>query len=232
MGETVAVSVERPERVLDVGSASGTESSSAVAKLVALAVAVDISKAELDELSRRGLSSWLLPVQADAGALPFREGSFDSIRLHEVLEHVADPARVLSECRRCLRDDGELSLSVPTAYTERIYWRLHPQYREQSTHRRIFSYAEITQQLRISGLQIEDCQTIYFVPMLAWVVHCLLRTPADHTGRLLRNQWVDRSIGRVVGGAVRIPLVGAGVRALSRRYGKSWWFSCVKVPSL
>lgn len=226
-----AVSANRDARLLDVGSAGGTASVTALAELFGLAIALDLSRQELDEIATNH-EGVLVPVQADASALPFPSKAFDKVTLHEVLEHVDEPANVLAECARCLRDGGEMSVSIPTAYTERLYWRLHPRYQVQSTHRRIFDYSEIIGLLEQAGLAIEETRTLYFAPMISWLVHSILRSPADHTGRVLRNQWIDGFVAKVVGGLRHVPLVGSGIRALSSRYGKSWWFSCVKVPSL
>ena len=52
-------------------------------------------------------------VVADGQALPFRDKSVDVILLMEVLEHVADPLRVLRECSRIIRPGGHLCLTAP-----------------------------------------------------------------------------------------------------------------------
>lgn len=52
-------------------------------------------------------------VVGNVQSLPFADASFDTIFCSQVLEHVADPWRVLTEFRRVLRDDGHLVLSVP-----------------------------------------------------------------------------------------------------------------------
>jgi len=46
-------------------------------------------------------------------ALPFTNGSFDTILATEVLEHVPEPERMLAEIGRVLRPGGTLILSVP-----------------------------------------------------------------------------------------------------------------------
>jgi SAM-dependent methyltransferase len=52
-------------------------------------------------------------IVADLHDLPVEDESFDFVLCTEVLEHVADPARVLSELHRVLRPGGGLLLSVP-----------------------------------------------------------------------------------------------------------------------
>jgi SAM-dependent methyltransferase len=46
------------------------------------------------------------------GSLPVPDQTFDAVISTQVLEHVADPARYLSECHRVLRPGGKLLLST------------------------------------------------------------------------------------------------------------------------
>ena len=51
-------------------------------------------------------------VRADGMALPFVSGTFDLVLSHSVIEHVADAARYLKECRRVMKDDGRFYVST------------------------------------------------------------------------------------------------------------------------
>jgi ubiquinone/menaquinone biosynthesis C-methylase UbiE len=51
-------------------------------------------------------------VQGDATRLPFREGSFDLVFSHSVIEHVSSARAYLAECHRVLRPAGVLYLST------------------------------------------------------------------------------------------------------------------------
>jgi SAM-dependent methyltransferase len=51
-------------------------------------------------------------VLNDDGTVPLPDGDFDLILSTQVLEHVADPSRYLSECRRLLKPDGTLVLTT------------------------------------------------------------------------------------------------------------------------
>jgi SAM-dependent methyltransferase len=54
-----------------------------------------------------------------ATELPFREASYDTVLVTQVIEHVADHQALLRETFRVLRSDGVLILSGP------MYWPLH-----------------------------------------------------------------------------------------------------------
>ncbi|WP_228712174.1 class I SAM-dependent methyltransferase [Halarcobacter ebronensis] len=55
-------------------------------------------------------------IDADIKELPFLNDSFDTIILTQVLEHIDDPFKALSEAKRILKKDGVLILSVPFIY--------------------------------------------------------------------------------------------------------------------
>jgi methionine biosynthesis protein MetW len=61
------------------------------------------------------------PVAADAddGALPFRDGSFDAAVCCDVIEHVFDPVLFVARIARVLRPGGTIVVSVPNIR----YWR-------------------------------------------------------------------------------------------------------------
>jgi ubiquinone/menaquinone biosynthesis C-methylase UbiE len=45
--------------------------------------------------------------------IPLADGSIDTVLLCEVLEHLEDPEKVLRECRRILKPEGNLVASMP-----------------------------------------------------------------------------------------------------------------------
>jgi SAM-dependent methyltransferase len=55
-------------------------------------------------------------VFGDGGALPFRDGSLDTVVSFQVLEHTPEPCRILQESHRVLKRGGALLVTVPQAY--------------------------------------------------------------------------------------------------------------------
>ncbi len=61
-------------------------------------------------------------VVGDGLALPFKAGSFGGVICADVLEHVPEPGRLLTEIRRVVRPGGRLFVSAPFLYP----YHLHP----------------------------------------------------------------------------------------------------------
>lgn len=88
-------------RVLDLGSGVG-HYSVAMDQAGAEVIAADLRESNVECSRARGVRV----VRADALALPFRDASFDGVFCSNLLEHVPDPVRVLSEIERVLRPSG------------------------------------------------------------------------------------------------------------------------------
>jgi SAM-dependent methyltransferase len=100
------------DRALDLGCGDGRFTEE-LARLGATAIGVDVAQAALKRAGRRhpGLDFRHTPID---GPLPFEDGSFDVIWASEVIEHVADTARWLSEVRRVLVPRGRLLVTTPS----------------------------------------------------------------------------------------------------------------------
>lgn len=55
-------------------------------------------------------------VCADAAALPFAEGSIDTIIMNDAMEHVDNPEAVLTECLRVIKKGGRIFINFPPYY--------------------------------------------------------------------------------------------------------------------
>ncbi|HET7051720.1 MAG TPA: class I SAM-dependent methyltransferase, partial [Solirubrobacteraceae bacterium] len=104
--------VRAGDRVLDLGCGDGLFTAE-LARVGAAATGVEIAEAALRR-ARAGhpdLDFRLAPID---GPLPFDDVSFDVVWTSEVIEHVADTARWLSEVRRVLVPRGQLLLTTPS----------------------------------------------------------------------------------------------------------------------
>jgi ubiquinone/menaquinone biosynthesis C-methylase UbiE len=114
-GTFARMNVRAGDRVLDLGCGDGplTGVLGEVAGTDGSVVGVDVAEAALRRARARHpqLTFALAPID---GALPFDDGSFDVVWSSEVIEHVADTARWLSEVRRVLVPRGRLLLTTPS----------------------------------------------------------------------------------------------------------------------
>jgi SAM-dependent methyltransferase len=104
-------SVSAGERVLDLGCGTG-DLAAALAGTGADVVAADVAQAALARAHGRHPGLELRKLEID-GELPFADGAFDVVWSSEVIEHVADTARWLSEVRRVLAPTGRVLLTTP-----------------------------------------------------------------------------------------------------------------------
>jgi SAM-dependent methyltransferase len=104
--------IEPGERVLDLGSGAG-DFTREIVRAGARPVGVEVAEAAIARARSRHpeLDFRLAPID---GPLPVNDGAFDVVWSSEVIEHVADTARWLSEVRRALRPGGRLRLTTPS----------------------------------------------------------------------------------------------------------------------
>jgi len=103
--------VHAGDRVLDVGCGEGAFCAELEAA-GARPVGVEVAERALERARTRhpGLRFELVAAH---GPLPFDDAEFDVVWASEVIEHVADTARWLSELRRVLRSGGRLMVTTP-----------------------------------------------------------------------------------------------------------------------
>jgi SAM-dependent methyltransferase len=130
-------------------------------------------------------------IIAPLNALPVADASFDVVVCTQVLEHVAEPAAVLAELRRVLRDGADLWLTVP------FVGELHE---EPHDHFRYTSYA-------LQGL----CERAGFRDVRTWPLGGYFTTMAQ----LARNCGPATGVGTSSGELGR-RVLAAGFRGVAR----------------
>lgn len=207
---------EAPKRLLDVGCADGATTRE-LASLGHWCVGLEFDEALATLAREQGTTL----VRGDGLRLPFADGSFDRVICLEVLEHVGEPGLLVADTARVLRPGGLLVVAVPTAYTEVIYDRLHPRYTANARHLTVFRKGELLQLIEGAGLRVVTSHAAHLGPAIAWLLHALVRTDADHTGKVLEHQDIDRVVDGALRRARRAPGLGRLVRRIERQVGKS-----------
>jgi SAM-dependent methyltransferase len=112
--EILADGAVQGAKILEVGAGSGRDTLGLV-RAGAIGFVLDYSPASLalvrEQAARQGLTVHV--VQADALAMPFRDGAFDVVFHQGLLEHFRDPQPLLRENARVTRRAGRVVVDVP-----------------------------------------------------------------------------------------------------------------------
>lgn len=188
------------QRLLDLGCGEGRHVIAAYALDGVDAVGVDLSRDDLATARQRltdfagsdGSDALFALLVGDALDLPFGEGSFDAVICSEVLEHIPDWRGAVSEIARVLKPGGQLCISVPRPWCERICWWLSSEYHEApGGHVRIFSIPVLD-----AAVREYDCLPYYRHGAHAlhtpyWWLQCLL-------WRSRETSWLIRQYHRLL----------------------------------
>jgi SAM-dependent methyltransferase len=118
--------------------------------------------------------------QGDALALPFADGEFDRVVASEVLEHIPDDERAISELVRVLRPGGTIAVTVPRWLPEKVCWALSDAYHEvEGGHVRIYTGDELVGKLTRAGLVYEGRGHAHALHSPYWWIKCAVGVTND-----------------------------------------------------
>jgi SAM-dependent methyltransferase len=164
---------DKGARVLDVGTSTGTNLRMLVEMGYADVTGLDMSDDAIRFCAEKGLP----PVrQGDITAMPFDHESFDLVLATDVVEHVDDDARAVSEIERVLAPGGLALFTVPAFQS---LWGLQD---EVSHHKRRYRRAGFRRLVEGAGLEI--LEQFYFNYLLfapIWLARRLLPLVAPKT---------------------------------------------------
>ena len=155
----------RGDRVLDVATGGG-HTALAFAGIARRVVAYDLTEPMLQaargHLQARGAANVGF-VAGDAGALPFRDGSFDIVTCRTAAHHFADVGAAVRQIHRVLRAGGTLLLQDILGHddSEASAFILEVERRRDPSHVRSYRTAEWKAFLRAVGLTVMDDSVIW-----------------------------------------------------------------------
>jgi ubiquinone/menaquinone biosynthesis C-methylase UbiE len=132
----IAKHVPATGRILDIGSGTAP-----VSPDLARTVVADVSEEAMKNVDA------VSKVVTSITAMSFDAASFDCILCSEVLEHIPDDEKAISELRRVLRPGGVLVATVPF---QKRFWAEDDEY---VGHLRRYDAGELEQKLRAGGFR-------------------------------------------------------------------------------
>jgi SAM-dependent methyltransferase len=162
------------DRVVDVGCGDGGVCVFA-ARQGAEVIGTDIDPAMIDATNKRlreetTSQRWQTHV-SDSNPLPVKSGIASKVICQEVLEHVDDPAVVVSELVRIGKPGSLYLLSVPDPVGEKIHREIAPSiYWAKPYHLRIFERDAFDRLIQDAGLTIVKRANYSFFWSMWWIL--------------------------------------------------------------
>jgi SAM-dependent methyltransferase len=177
------------ERVLDMGCGAGRHAFEMYRR------GADVLALDMDADELATVSEWFAAMreegsvpagaeadvkQGDALDLPFPDGEFDRVVAAEVLEHIPDDNRAISELVRVLRPGGTIAVTVPRWLPEKVCWALSDEYHEvEGGHVRIYTGTELVAKLERAGLRLVGRDHVHGLHSPYWWIKCAVGVNND-----------------------------------------------------
>jgi len=105
------------------------------------------------------------PAAGEIGALPFADATFDLVCAFDIVEHVSDDGRALSEIARVAKPGAAIVLSVP------LYMRAWTFFDDLVGHRRRYEPETLGALLATHGIALERSAAYGMQPRNTWLLH-------------------------------------------------------------
>ena len=169
----VCQNIERNQKVLDVGCATGYLGEILKANKDVDIVGLDNQDDHIDKARKRNIYSDLIKLDLNSfkNELDEYTSYFDRIILSDVIEHLNNPMEVLRKLSKFLKEDGKFLLNIPNISHSSIKYNLlnnnfnyTPMGLLDETHIRFFTLSTIIKELSQNSFLIENVQFTFFGP--------------------------------------------------------------------
>jgi ubiquinone/menaquinone biosynthesis C-methylase UbiE len=169
-------------RILDVGSGTGRHIGAIARYKNVTVMGADISFSDTKEARERlnfleacnechGIWGLLL---SSISQLPFSDKSFDVVLCTEVLEHLVNDCDAVAELVRVLKPNGNIVISVPRYWPERVCWFLSKEYHNMAHgHLRIYKRLQLIALLERHNLRLWREHYAHSLHTPYWWLKCL-----------------------------------------------------------
>ncbi len=199
--ELKRLGVSRTDRILDVGTSTGTNLRMLKERNYPNVVGLDLSPVAIEYCARKGLGQVEL---GDVCAIPHDDESFDMVLATDVIEHVDDDRKAVSEIFRVTAPGGYALITVPAFHA---LWGLQDRV---AHHKRRYLRRPLIQLIAASGFTVEHSyyfNYLLFVPI--WLARKIIRVlPVDLESE---NQVNNPLINGVLGGVFTLDIATAPV---------------------
>lgn len=178
------LNIKENDRILDIGCGEGRHTIKACQQNSTICVGADFGFQTLVETQKKlnvhkaldDLCCKCVDLSCmDVTNLPFCDNSFDSVICSEVLEHIPDDLRAMSELVRILKPGKTLAVSVPRFLPEKICWLLSDAYFNANMgHVRIYKKPSLIKNLESLGLNHFASHYAHSIHAPFWWLKCFV----------------------------------------------------------
>lgn len=158
-------------KILEVGCGTGNVSEVIINFIdFGVFIGVDISDKMLELAREKIRSDKVVFLKGDAQNLQFKDNSFDYVITSEVLEHMQDSKKALSEWSRVLKDSGKIIITIPNRNSvHSLYKKMYGKSKQIIDHP--FTVKEIYGLCKKVDLKILEMFALnYLPPSIPWKI--------------------------------------------------------------
>lgn len=148
---------------------------------------VDLGSDNINEASKNfpGINFQQMSVEN----LNFQNDFFDEVISRDVLEHVSDPDKTLTEMTRVMTPGGKLIVKVPGEKSERWLLKIRPSYFAEIHHLRIFTGTQLEDMVKNHGFKMIKKESQGFLDH--FFLYFLFKTTVASESQLALGTWKE-----------------------------------------